>query len=184
MTWDAIAFSFNQDRLDDMKIIAQDLGFDQFQLTLSTKFNKVYNSYPVQDSLQPDDNLISNTFRFQRILTKFNNRSESNIGYQTNLNLYNNSSSTNNILPLCSLGNKGLFINSRGDFFPCCWVANRYSHNKEWEELGKRFNLFKRPINEVLSDSFWNVEFKNFSWAECRTKCNIKVVDQQYATEW
>jgi len=27
-------------------------------------------------------------------------------------------------------------------------------------------------------------KFENFSWTECKTKCNISVVNQQYATEW
>lgn len=184
MTWDAIAFSFNQDYLDHMKDIAKNLGFDQFQLTLSTKFNKIYNNYPKNDELQPRDELISNNFRFQRILTKFNTRTESTIGHSINLNLYNNTPIINDTIPLCSLGNKGLFINSNGDFFPCCWVANRYSHNSEWADLGKKFNLYNNTLEEVLSNTFWGSEFKKFSWIECKTKCNKSVVNYFYATEW
>jgi MoaA/NifB/PqqE/SkfB family radical SAM enzyme len=185
MTWDAIAFSFNQDRLTDMKLLAKELGFDQFQLTLSTKFRKVYSIYPEGDPLQPKDELVSDTHRFQRVVTHFNDRRESNIGNKTNLRLYNQAETFGEVTPLCSIGNKGLFINSQGHLFPCCWVANRYSHNNEWLEVSKkRFNLNERTLNEVLHSSYWSEEFEIFSRTECRTKCNKAVVNQQYATEW
>lgn len=185
MTWDTIAFKFNEDKLDDMKLLAKELGFDQFQLTLSTKFNKVYSIYPEGDQLQPRDVLISNTYRFQRTFTKFNERNESSIGINTNLKLYNQAATFGEVTPLCGIGNKGLFINSQGHLFPCCWVANRYSHNNEWLDVSKKqFDLNQRSLNDVLNDQFWNEEFEIFSRTECRTKCNISVVNQQYATEW
>ena len=185
MTWDAIAFSFNQDKLADMKLMAKELGFDEFQLTKSTKFYKVNNVYPKDDVLQPKDDLISSDARFQRVITKFNDRQLSTVGYDTNLKLYNQIESFGNVTPLCGIGNKGLFINSQGHLFPCCWVANRYSHNNEWLEVSKeKFNLNQRSLNEVLNDRYWGEEFEIFSRAECRTKCNKAVVNQQYATEW
>ena len=184
MTWDAIAFNFNQGNLEDMKALAKQLQFDQFQLTLSTKFNKVYPIYPMGDSLQPNDNLISDNYRFQREFTYFTDRRPSDIGLDTNLKLYNNAKNYNDVLPLCSVGNKGLFINSQGRLLPCCWVANRYTHNNEWTNLSKEFDLTKRSLEDVLSDVFWSEKFENFSWTECKTKCNISVVNQHYATEW
>jgi MoaA/NifB/PqqE/SkfB family radical SAM enzyme len=185
MTWAAIAFSFNQDKIADMKLLAKDLGFDQFQLTLSTKFHKVYNMYPKDDLLQPKDELISTTHRFQRVITHFNERRESVLGAKTNLKLYNQAKTFGEVIPLCGIGNKGLFVNSQGHLFPCCWVANRYTHNNEWTEVSKnQFDLNKRSLKEVLNDSYWSEEFEIFSRAECRTKCNKAVVNQQYATEW
>ena len=183
-TWDAIAFKFNQTQLDHMKDLAKTLGFDQFQLTLSTKFNKVYSIYPEGDSLQPKDELISNNYRFQREYTHFNDRRPSTVGYDTNLKLYNDNKTYGDILPLCSLGNKGSFINSQGRLFPCCWVANRYNHNNEWMDITKQFDLNVNSLENVLKNEFWSDKFENFSWTECKTKCNISVVNQQYATEW
>lgn len=184
MTWDAIAFSFNQDKLADMKLLAKDLGFDNFQLTLSTKFNKVYSIYPEGDRLQPNDELISKEHRFQRVFTYFNERRPSSIGMKTNLKLFSDATTYNGVLPLCSIGNKGLFINSQGKFFPCCWVANRYSHNNDWMEKSKQFDLTIMPLVDVINNEFWSREFENFSWTECKTKCIIAAVNQQYATEW
>lgn len=184
MTWDAIAFSFNQNKLDDMKMLAKELGFDQFQLTLSTKFNKIYSIYPEGDKLQPKDELISSNHRFQRLFTHFNERRESITGVKTNLKLYNQARTFGEVTPLCGIGNKGLFLNSQGSLYPCCWVANRYTHNSEWLELSKQFNLNERLLADVLADPFWNEKFENFSWTECKTKCIKAVVNQQYATEW
>ena len=184
MTWDSIAFSFNQDRLKDMEQLARKLRFDQFQITRSTKFHKIYSAYPENDQLQPRDELISSNYRFQREIINLSGRIESTIGFDTNLALYQTAKEINGVKALCGIGAKGLFINSRGDFFPCCWVANRYSHNNEWLDLGRSFNLNKKPLDLVLKDAFWDEKFENFSWTECKTKCNISVVNQQYATEW
>jgi len=184
MTWDAIVFSFNQDRLDHMAQLARNLKFDQFQITRSTKFNKVYDIYPADDPLQPRDNFISNNYRFQREWTNLSGRTDTPVGYDTNLALYQKATVINDVKPLCSIGNKGLFINSQGRFFPCCWVANRYDHNSEWAELSKSFDLNIKSLDLALSDAFWRKDLENFSWTECKTKCNISVVNQDYATEW
>ena len=184
MTWDAIAFSFNQDNIASMRELAAELGFDNFQLTKSTKYNKIYNSYPETDSLQPRDEFISDNFRFQRIITNLSGRTESIVGHATNLALFKGITVINEVLPLCNVGNKGLFINSRGNFFPCCWVANRYSHNKDWESISKKFNLKENSLPDVVKDNYWNKEFRSFTWAECKTKCSSSVVTEAYATEW
>jgi MoaA/NifB/PqqE/SkfB family radical SAM enzyme len=185
MIWDAIAFKFNQEQLDNMQTLAKSLGFDEYQLTKSTKFNKIYSTYPAGDILQPKDNLISDSYRFQRVITNLSGRTKSSIDQDTSLKHYKQAKVSNDILPLCTVGNKGLFINSQGHFFPCCWVANRYSHNSSWVDLSKNnFNLNIVPLVDVINDTVWNTQEEIFSSPECRAKCNISVVNQQYATEW
>ena len=72
-TWAAIAFKFNEHRIEYMQDLAHKLKFDAFQLTLSTKFNKVYPySYAEGDSLQPSDKYIASG-RFTRSQKRFNN---------------------------------------------------------------------------------------------------------------
>jgi len=44
MTWAMIIFNFNQDHLPIISQLAKQLGFDQLQITHSTKFHKVYAS--------------------------------------------------------------------------------------------------------------------------------------------
>ena len=62
-----LGFKFNEDKIGDMQNYARELGFDAFQLTRSTKFGKIYeDSYGKEDALQPRDDLLSSSHRFER----------------------------------------------------------------------------------------------------------------------
>lgn len=184
MIWAAIAFKFNEDHLADMEQQAFNLDMDVFQITKSTKFGSVYPIYGVNDPLQPSTKFVSSTHRFERI-TKNLSRIAKTVRFNVaNAILYNKVKDNKEIIPLCEIGNKGLYIDARGRLFPCCWVANRYSHNNEWQELAEKFSLQTRNLEEVLVDPFWETELKTFRWQECKTKCNTTVVNQEYATAW
>ena len=184
MTWDAIAFKFNENDIDHMKSLATSYGFDEFQLTLSTKFGSKYNHYGSDDEFEPTNKaFISSTNRFERLITNLSGRTLEKRYIDTNSNLFDQVKIINEIKPLCHIGNKGLYINSRGEFYPCCWVANRYSHNNNWLNLGKKYNLHETNLSEVVSDNFWVNKFTHNSY-ECTTKCAVSVVDKNYATEW
>lgn len=185
ITWATIGFSFNQDHIARMVTLARGMGVDLFQLTKSTKFFAIYPSYGNNDLLQPRSELISSTKRFERQYINISSRPKPAVRPE-NLSALANARNQypNEILPLCAVGNKGLFINSQGDFFPCCWVANRYGHNNEWIDRGRSFNLKERTLASVLQDAFWHREFQQFSWLECQTKCNKQQVTDDYATSW
>jgi MoaA/NifB/PqqE/SkfB family radical SAM enzyme len=180
--WAAIAFKFNQKYIQRMKAQAFDLGFDRFQLTKSTKFGSVYPHYGDKDILEPIPDLVSQTHRFEREVYDFTDRKPQS--WPINLERYQQSLEINGVKPLCSIGNKGLYISAQGQLFPCCWVANRYAHNQEWQELGKQFDLKQRSLESVLQDAFWQSEFQSYRWNECQTKCVAGRVTQEYATEW
>ena len=181
--WAAIAFKFNETHLGRMQELAKNLGVDRFQLTRSTKFGSVYPSYGKYDPLQPSKNFISSTHRFERVITNLTDHSAAPISL-TNIKLFHETQSTNGITPLCKIGNKGLYIDARGRLFPCCWVANRYSHNQEWQHQAENFNLYNNTLEHVLTDTFWTRELETYQWQECRTKCASSVVDEKYATSW
>jgi len=184
ITWAAIAFKFNEDYIDNMRDQARELGIDVFQLTKSTKFGSVYPSYGTNDPLQPSIKFISSTHRFERevdVLTKEGNRTNVSL---TNIKLYKTIKSRNDITPLCEIGNKGLYIDARGRLFPCCWVANRYNHNSDWQQQAENFNLNNRSLIDTLADPFWITELQTFRWQECKIKCKSSVVDENYATSW
>ena len=184
MTWDMIGFRFNENKVEHMKRMAKDLGFDQFQLTRSTKFGSKYDHYGKDDVLEPTrKDLISATHRFERRIWNLTDRKLRERYVDTNIRLFENVQTIDDIKPICHIGNKGLFINSRGEFYPCCWVANRYSHNTHWAELGRKFNLHQVLLSDVVGDAFWNKDFVTNSY-ECKTKCSVKVVNKNYATEW
>ena len=180
--WATIAFKFNEDKIDYLQNYAKQLGVDSFQLTKSTKFGSIYPIYGINDPLQPSDKYISTTKRFEREVIDFTNRKTP--VSKINLQLYKDIQQINNIIPLCAIGNKGLYIDARGRLFPCCWVANRYNHNNEWQTLAEKFNLNTSTLEQVLADTFWTTEFQSFRWQECRTKCEKTVVNQEYATSW
>lgn len=184
IVWAAIAFKFNQDHIERMQQLAKDLGVDQFQLTKSTKFGSVYPSYGTDDPLQPSAKFVSNTHRFEREVVTLSNTSVQQPISLTNLKLFNQTQSHNGVTPLCKIGNKGLYIDARGRLFPCCWVANRYNHNSDWQQLANNFDLHSRTLTDVIADPFWNAEFQTFKWQECQTKCKSSVVDEKYATAW
>lgn len=182
IVWAAIAFKFNENQLGLMKQFAKSLGVDQFQLTKSTKFGSVYPGYGANDPLEPSDKFISNTHRFEREQYNFTGKKQKI--HPINFELYTQNQDRKSVVPLCEIGNKGLYIDARGRLFPCCWVANRYSHNQEWQTLAEQFDLHHCTLTEALSDSFWKEEFQTFKWQECQTKCSSKIVNQDYATQW
>jgi len=182
--WAAIAFKFNQDHIDKMKAHAVTLGMDRFQLTKSTKFGSVYPIYGENDPLQPSEKYVSSSHRFEREVTALTTRGRPGPISHANIELYNITKSRNGVTPLCEIGNKGLYIDARGRLFPCCWVANRYNHNSEWQKLADNFNLHEKTLENVLADSFWTTEFQLFKWQECQSKCASSLVDINYATAW
>ncbi len=185
--WAAIAFRFNQDRVYDMIAQAQSWGMDGFQITKSTKFGKIYPVYGADDPLQPSDEWVSASHRFERETFLLSVRGLNNHVWRShpiNIELYKNSKEINGVRPLCQIGNKGLYIDAQGRLFPCCWVANRYSHNTEWQTLAKQFDLHDRTLVQVLADPFWRTDMQTYGWQECQTKCADGLVDQEYATIW
>jgi MoaA/NifB/PqqE/SkfB family radical SAM enzyme len=185
--WAAIAFKFNEHKLYDMIDQAQKWGMDGFQITKSTKFGSVYPSYGANDALQPSNKWISNSHRFERETILLSMRGLNNHVWKThpiNLDLYKNAKVVNGVRPLCGIGNKGLYIDARGRLFPCCWVANRYAHNSEWQDISSRFDLKQRTLSSAVDDDFWSSDFQKYSWQECQTKCKQSLVDEKYATEW
>lgn len=184
IVWAAIAFKFNENHLDYMKDFARQLGVDRFQLTKSTKFGSVYHGYGLEDPLEPSVQFVSSSHRFEREVTQLRDISNQTAIPLINLKLYNQAQTYNGVKPLCEIGNKGLYIDARGRLFPCCWVANRYNHNSSWQTLAEKFNLNTRNLAEVLADTFWETDFRQFRWQECRTKCIESKVDENYATAW
>jgi MoaA/NifB/PqqE/SkfB family radical SAM enzyme len=188
LVWAAIAFKFNEEHIDYMQSLADKLGMDAFQLTLSTKFGKIYPNYGLNDPLQPSDRYVSSSHRFERRVTVLSQRGLNSEVKKINLDLFKQTHPQGdvvpNVIPLCEIGNKGLYINAQGRLFPCCWVANRYTHNTEWQEIAENFNLNTRTLTDAVADKFWIRDFKQFNWQECRTKCTRNVVNQDYATSW
>lgn len=182
--WAAIGFRFNQENIGTMKLLATELQFDCFQLTKSTKFGSKYpDVYGINDVLQPTDpELISTSHRFERVTSDLTNKLNPDIEIKQLFMVRAHHLKHSSYSGICLIGNKGVFLNSRGEFYPCCWTANRYPHNAAWH--GK-FNLNHQAFADIINDPFWATEFLRFDSLECTTKCTkAKLGDVQHVSEW
>lgn len=179
-TWATIAFKFNEDNIGKMKDMAKEHGFDAFQMTLSTKFNKNYPSYPVDDPLQPSDRFIAQG-RFTRTVDRLSHKEWKDNCLDIFTERFYNTDTDTSIIPLCMIGNKGLYLNSQGKFYPCCWTALRYGHNRDI------FDYIKpdQTLAQTLDDPSWSKLFGDLSSVrECGEKCSAKKWNLQHATNW
>ena len=182
--WATIGFRFNQAHIEHIKQLAVDMNFDCFQLTKSTKFGSKYpDAYGQQDQLEPtDSSLVSSSHRFERKLHQLTNKPNPNQLIKKLFFERSKQLKKTNYSNICAIGNKGVFLNSQGEFYPCCWTANRYQHNQDWQG---RFNLHQRSFTEIINDDFWKTEFLKFNNLECKTKCTPeKLNDTQHTIEW
>lgn len=191
MCWAAIAFKFNENKIDYMKSMASKFGFDTFQLTLSTKFGSHYDHYNTEnfDSLEPSQNYVSQTHRFERKIFNLTNRYfDQTLAYQQNLSKYNETLKQfagQPVIPLCKIGTKGIYVNSQGYLIPCCWIGNRYNHNGVSQFLHAENNIKKYGLEAVLNGKHWEKFTSQYNQlSECRSKCNASLVDLEYATKW
>ena len=184
-----IAFRFNEQHLDKIQKIANDCNVDCWQLTKSTKFGSIYpDAYGYDDLLEPlDQKLVANGHRFEREHTYISAKQRpgndlKKLFWDRAVEL----NKTNEYPALCYIGNKGVFLKATGEFYPCCWTALRYPHNKKIIELAEtKFNLHNTTIESIIKDNYWNDEFKKFDNHECRTKCiKSKLHDISHVTEW
>lgn len=204
VTWAVIVFAFNQDQLKLIENIARDLGCDSLQVTKSIKFGSRFDSYnttDVTDELEPRPEFVSQSGRYERYSVQLSNRQFNNTDYmQTNLIQWKNTVNTykdDYVIPLCLVGNRGLYLNAAGQLYPCSWVAAPHKGRqspitnktlkledslfRKHEDL---FNLHNRSLEEVLNDPIWEKLFdswhkKEDAFIECEEKCNNCAVSQE-----
>lgn len=188
MVWAAIVFNFNHSKMDYMSYLAEVAGFDRFQMTLSTKFGSVYPSYLTdgKDLLEPPSRYIPKGHRFERYTMQLTQRTQADNGkIKINDDIWNDVDKSKQIIPMCKIGNKGLYISSQGYFYPCCWMANRYNHTRWQQFRSNDYDLNQRTLKEVLCDPMWEDFFNSLSnHSECVNKCSAHNYNKEYATSW
>lgn len=186
--WATIAFRFNQHDLDRMRDLAKAMDFDGWQLTKSTKFGSHYPQvYGEDDYLRPTlPKLVSSSQRFERQFNTLSSKVRHEPLKQIFWKRAQQLIKQNGHPALCRVGTKGVFVNSQGQFYPCCWTANRYEHNRPWHDLSSsRFNLYQKTWSEIADDPFWTQDFEKFDSVECRDKCTTaRLSDHTHVTEW
>lgn len=200
VNWATIVFKFNENELGRIERLAVNQGCDALQLTYSTKFGSKYgNAYGGEkDPLEPSEKFISKTHRYERHIKKLSQRNPVRLNYmKTNYKKYLEVKKqfTGDILPMCLIGNRGLYLNAEGTIFPCSWTSFPYKSLEhkgkviEWNDsfftkYKKLFNVKgNRTLEEILNDDLWQKLFNSFSknnWVECGQKCARSVVDKKY----
>jgi molybdenum cofactor biosynthesis enzyme MoaA len=205
LNWATIIFSFNQDRLDTIVQTAKKLDMDAVQWTRSTKFGSVYGGYAGEDDpLEPRAEFISSTHRYEREVVNISGREQNNNDYLSyNKKQYikiKDEYKDSPIIPLCEIGNRGIYVNAEGVVFPCSWTSFPYTsltHNSktiEWQDsffakYRNEMNLNLHTFEEILNNPLWNKCSQGFTdpdktWVECSQKCSSSVVTENYAVGW
>lgn len=206
LNWATIVFAFNQDHLDRIKSIATDLKMDGFQITRSTKFGSKYgDAYGgVNDMLEPRAEFISKSHRYERELANISGREQDCQDYlQHNKKKYievKQEYADHTIVPLCEIGNRGVYVNAEGVIFPCSWTSFPYHslsdgiktiqwYDSFFAKYRDLMNLNNRSFEEIISDPLWHKCSNGWkdpskTWVECNQKCGQSLVDENYAVGW
>jgi len=202
INWATIIFKYNQDHISNIVDLAGKLGCDAVQLTKSTKFGSKYgDTYQgVNDELEPREEYISKTNRYERIMIPISTRTLDNQEYidTKEVHFHNVQKKYNKaITPLCLIGTQGMYVNADGTLYPCSWKglpyssltsdAEHISFEDDFFSINKEsLNLRLRSLEQVLNDPLWDNFFNNLdnissSWTECRYKCSSDIVNHDYA---
>ena len=202
--WATIVFAFNQDKLDVIESIARERGCDSLQITKSIKFGSRFNAYNTEqdhDSLEPRPEFVSQSGRYERYSVQLSDRNLDNSRYLETNTVYwkgiTNKYNDDYVIPLCLIGNRGLYLNADGQLYPCSWVSAPH-HGRQSPITGKtlkledslfrkyedRFDLKTRTLEEVINDPIWEKLFDSFhhkedAFIECEEKCNNSAVKQE-----
>lgn len=206
MNWALIVFRFNQDHIEHITNLAKSMKFDGLQITKSTKFGSKYGAayHGENDQLEPAAEWISDTHRYQRQTVNLSSRHQeiqeylehNRVRWKTVQEKYQDAP----VIPLCEIGNRGIYVNAEGVVFPCSWVSFPYdslrhgSKTIAWTDsffarYRTQMNLNHRSLEEILADPLWRKcsqgwRDPNKTWVECLQKCSRQVVDEKYAVGW
>lgn len=125
LTWKYILFSYNENDVDQTRALANDLGFDQFLLVDSDRWDHG------TEWLTP-----SNTSQL----------SQSKIHWKQG--------NTSDIDPLCKKHHTSHYISADGFYAPCCAISEyRWYYKSEFYKNKDRYDISKTTITEILQST-------------------------------
>jgi MoaA/NifB/PqqE/SkfB family radical SAM enzyme len=132
--WKYIPFSFNEDNIEDTKKLALDLGFDEFRLEPSDRWE-------INDWLEP------------------NNRKFINHEYKVKKRYKENELFIDNVTidPKCK-SNASHFINANGYYMPCCMLSDqRFYYKSIWWKNKEQYNIKTTKLSDQIKnfDAFY-----------------------------
>ena len=123
LVWQYILFSYNQNDIEQTRILANDLGFDRFFVLDSERWD--YGT----EWLTP---------------TKINALSQSKISWKKQ-------NDDLRVDPYCKNTNSSHYISADGFYTPCCWTAeHRWYYKTEFYKNRDLYDISKTTITKVL----------------------------------
>lgn len=123
--WKYIPFSFNEDSIESAKAISEKLGFNEFNLTPSDRWEP-------NDYLKPNSQLYNG------------DRTLSMVNWQKN------GHRANEISPKCASGQMH-YISASGFYMPCCFVGDwRFYFSSEFHKNKNLYDIKNNTLSNVL----------------------------------
>lgn len=178
--WDFLAFKHNEHEIKKCKKMAVEYGVDEFRIRRTARFDN-FDPFPVLDKKgnieyyleQPDSQELRHPDmeKMKKIAPDIDIKDAYN--YLTNINSFgvaiSNVSNFGDYEISCLYQkNKRIYVNSRLEVFPCCYISDHYETYKKHtkKELKYPINeltLRKKTWNEILGHSFFKKDLEN-SW--------------------
>ncbi len=164
--WSAIYFSFNQDKIADMREMAKSLGCDNFKTVKSSKFDGRY-AYNNIDFLKPADNLVASTLVYEVEVSTLRTNKYASVSSKQPTVAHK--------WARCLKHEKDLFIGVDGLVVPCPWFNNGYQYNDFVTKNRDRLSIKNRPFFEIINDTnLWAELIDSFDTNPleiCKLKC-------------
>ena len=125
--WKFIPFLFNQDSIDQARVLSKQLGIDQFEIEYSDRFDEQ------TAHLIPTTDLLG---------IRYNNQQA-----------WKNHNRSRGVDPKCAGGTEH-FITADGFYSPCCYVADhRFYYKTEFGKNKKAYNINDTSLTSILHQS-------------------------------
>lgn len=153
--WKFIVFKHNQHQIKEAEQKSKELGFNKFKIIHSHRWGD-------RKDLMPDKEYTNNKFETQQK------------GITTNAD--------GKMTPGCLIKQDGIqmYIDSEGDFYPCCWMGSyRYKYKSIFKPNAKKYNIANTNLESILKDikvkEFYE-STKQFTSAHecCKIQCGVK----------
>ena len=209
LVWATILFSFNETKISEIEKLARQLKFDYLQITKSTKFGSIYQLYQDGngiDWLEPSSQSVSKSLRFERSIKNLSGRQIKNAVFLNRMKELTAAArikyKDNAVFPLCQTSNRGVYVNSVGQVFPCSWTSYPFkkirSHDLKrelvfqdsyFQQKKELFNINNSSLTEVLENPEWLNHLCSFkttesSYIECENKCRKELMTTDYEIGW
>jgi MoaA/NifB/PqqE/SkfB family radical SAM enzyme len=182
--WDYLVFKHNEHEMESSKKLAKELGVDHFRFRRTPRFDR-FNPYPVIDS---DGNIThylepptDSEYRHPSLkeMTDFLKQIKSN----ESLNTLNEFKYIDKPLPnfywkieCIYKESQKMYINSRMEVFPCCYISDRYEtfktiSNAELKYPTGELLLNKKPWKEILEHDFFKELIQSWTQSNVIPRC-------------